>query len=82
MFCCCWLIEDCFVGRRSFGGPSYGSMDQQPPPPPPPYGSMGPPPPPPPHIAPSHGLLGAVFGPPGPPHQPGPAGYHGEPSPF
>ncbi|GFP81901.1 hypothetical protein PHJA_000333400 [Phtheirospermum japonicum] len=94
VFCCCWLIEDCFVGRRSFPGP--------------PYGSPGPPPPPPPHVGPGphgimgpllghtgppgpigyseepgrHGIMGSLFGQPGPPGPPGPSGYPGEPAPF
>ncbi|CAA0807127.1 Unknown protein [Striga hermonthica] len=78
VFCCCWLIEDCFVGRRSF--PSRAS---------PIYGSPEPPPPPPPYVGPgSQGMLGpllgqsghshvgpeahGIFGPPGPP---GAVGY-------
>ncbi|KAK4425766.1 hypothetical protein Salat_1770600 [Sesamum alatum] len=67
VFCCCWLLEDCLVGQRSF--PSRG------------FGYPEPPPPPPPHIGPAHhGLLGSAFG--GPPGPPGPAGYPGEPGPF
>ncbi|XP_051127798.1 uncharacterized protein LOC127249151 [Andrographis paniculata] len=88
VFCCCWLLEDCFAGRRTFPGAAYGS----PPPPrsgvmaghvhvghdfgPGPIGYQGGPPPPPP---PRHGLLGPTFG---PSSVPGPAGYQGEPSPF
>ncbi|KAG8370067.1 hypothetical protein BUALT_Bualt14G0079100 [Buddleja alternifolia] len=88
VFCCCWLIEDCFVGRRSFPRPLFGSPDPAPPPHshigPERHGLLGsvfspsePSPPAPPHVGP--GLLGSIFGPPG---QPGPVGYPGEPSPF
>ncbi|KAI3469444.1 hypothetical protein Pfo_026107 [Paulownia fortunei] len=69
VFCCCWLIEDCFMGQRSRPGPPFGAAE--------------PPPPPPPHVGPGpHGPFGSLFGPPGPPRQPGPVGYPGEPAPF
>ncbi|XP_011090853.1 espin-like [Sesamum indicum] len=61
VFCCCWLLEDCLVGRRSFPSPAFG------------FGSPEPPPPPPPHIGPPpHGLLGSSYGPPGYPGDRGP----------
>ncbi|PIN16041.1 hypothetical protein CDL12_11310 [Handroanthus impetiginosus] len=49
VFCCCWLLEECCMGRRRFPGPSFGSPEPLPPPPivptvgPRPHGLMGPP---------------------------------------
>ncbi|KAL8047737.1 hypothetical protein ABFX02_07G020000 [Erythranthe guttata] len=51
VFCCCWLLEDCFGSHRSLPWPPYESPE---PPPPPPrhthfgplFGSPEPPPPP------------------------------------
>ncbi|KAL3626146.1 hypothetical protein CASFOL_029695 [Castilleja foliolosa] len=93
VFSCCWLIEDCFEGQRSFPGPPYGSPGPPPPPPPNvgpgPHGIMGPllghthtgPPGPVGYFEEprSHGVLGSLLGQPGPP---GPAGYPGQPAPF
>ncbi|KAL8515544.1 hypothetical protein ACS0TY_014288 [Phlomoides rotata] len=60
VFCCCWLLEDCCMGRRSFPGPPYG------------YGSLDPPPP---DVGPRcHGLIGSIFGGPLGPSPPPPFG--------
>ncbi|KAL9161411.1 hypothetical protein ABFS82_07G020100 [Erythranthe guttata] len=90
VFCCCWLLEDCFGSNRSLPWPPYESPE--PPPPPPRHTHFGPlfgspEPPPPPyhhtHVGPGpQGFLASGFGPPGPPPPPGPYGYPGEPAPF
>ncbi|KAL6526472.1 hypothetical protein OROGR_015562 [Orobanche gracilis] len=69
VFCCCWLIEDCFVGRRSFHGPPFGSPE----PAPPPVLHVG-------HA--HHGALGPFLEQPGPPGPPSLVGYTGEPTPY
>lgn len=76
VFCCCWLIEDCFTGRR-YGPPRppFGIPDQQPALPRPPIGPA------------PVGITGSHlshFGPSGSMPQPGPIGYGypGEPPRF
>ncbi|KAL2534589.1 Glycine-rich protein [Abeliophyllum distichum] len=69
VFCCCWLLEECFGGGRRlhnhlgppFGSPEYGGPLVGPEPPEFPSPPLG-------HF--------------GPPSQPGPIGFHGGEPPF